>query len=93
MNSNASKTLERNESSLVAADEPRKTLPLYDECDENRPRTWILDPPEGRHSFCFVVNCRPMKSVTSAGPRPLASYFSAVVQAVLTLFAFWHTRP
>ena len=55
--------------------------------------TWVLDPPLGRDSFRIVVHCRQTKPVASARPRLSSSHLAAVVHAVLSLFAFWHTRP
>jgi hypothetical protein len=68
-------------------------LILYSECDGNGPSTWVLDLPEGRHSFRIVVHCRRVKPVRSSRPSSRSSHFSAVVHTMLSLFAFWHARP
>jgi hypothetical protein len=70
-----------------------RDLVLYSECDGNGPTTWVLDPPEGRDSFRIVVHCRPVKPVPQSKPSAWSSHFSAVVHAVLSLFALWHARP
>ena len=67
-----------------------RDLALYSECDGSRPSTWVLDPPEGRHSFRIVVHCRRVKPVPSSRPTSRFSHFSVVVQLALSLFAFWH---
>src|ERR1700747_1271575 len=67
-----------------------RDLVLYFECGGIRQSTWVLDPPEGRHGFRIVVQCRRVKPVPSSRPTSLFSHFSVVVQPVLSLFAFWH---
>ena len=59
-------------------------------CQEEGTRTWVLDP-EGRNSFRIVVRCRRAPGVRSPQPRSWFSYFGAIVQAVLPVFALWRT--
>ena len=70
-----------------------RDLVLYSECDGSRPSTWVLNPPEGGHSFRIVVHCRRVKPVPSSRRTSRFSHFSVVVQLVLSLFAFWHASP
>jgi hypothetical protein len=58
-------------------------------CQEEATRTWVLEP-KGRNSFRIVVRCRK-----ALGPHRKAcswfSYFGAIVQAMLPVFAPWRT--
>jgi len=70
-----------------------RDLVLFSECDGNGPSAWVLDPPEGRHSFRIVMHCPRVKPVPSSRLSSWSSHLSAVVHVVLSLFAFWHARP
>lgn len=56
---------------------------------EDSTRTWVLDP-QGRDSFRIVVRCRRAPRA-SAQPHSWFSYFGAIAQAVLPVFALWRT--
>jgi hypothetical protein len=58
-------------------------------CQEDSTRTWALDP-QRRDSFRIVVRCRRAQGA-SAKPRSWFSYFGAIAQAVLPVFALWRT--
>jgi hypothetical protein len=55
-------------------------------CQEDRTGTWVLDP-EGRNSFRIVVRCRRAQGAPLPKPRSWSSYFGAIAQAVLPVFA------
>jgi hypothetical protein len=57
-------------------------------CQEEAIRTWVLDP-KGRNSFRIVVRCRRAPGAPSPKPRSWFSYFGAIAQAVLPVFALW----
>lgn len=61
-----------------------RNLVLYAECDANGPSAWVLDPPEGRHSFRIVLHCRRVKPLPLSRPSPWSSQVSAVVHTVLS---------
>jgi hypothetical protein len=46
--------------------------------------------PQRRDSFRIVVRCRRAQGA-SAKPRSWFSYFGAIAQAVLPVFALWRT--
>lgn len=106
MSANGNAYLSKQESSAATADGEQRSvpgvrtgrrevsereLPLYAECEGNGPSTWILEPPEGRHSFRLVVRCRRAKPVPS--PPLWSGHFYRFLYSVLSRFAFWHARP
>jgi hypothetical protein len=59
-------------------------------CQEEGAHTWVLDP-RGRNSFRIVLRCRRAQGTPSPQPRSWFSYFGAIAQAVLPVFALWRT--
>ena len=57
-------------------------------CQEDRLRGWVLNP-QGHNGFRIIVHCRRAKGAPPPKPRSWFSYFGAIAQAMLPVFALW----
>jgi hypothetical protein len=63
-------------------------LVLHAECRGKGLSKFVVDPPEGRHSFRIAVYCRHTEAVPSRRAGSSLSHLAALVQAMLWLFTF-----
>jgi hypothetical protein len=63
----------------------KSDLILHADCPESK--TWVLDPPKGRHSFRITVQCQKKEAASTR--QSLSSYFRVLAHAVLPLLALW----